>query len=209
MQNSSLISILYKSKKTIIEILETQDYDTREYSIFTVNEINEMYDNNQMDMLLTKEDKSSKIYISYFLTSKISSSNIDNIIEDLFIDTKTLNKDDTLMIITNDDANDTIQAKIKHLWDNDGIFVIIQSIKRLQYNILKHVLVPPHRIMTNEEVEIMKLKYNVVNDNELPEISRFDQVAQLIGIRPNQICEINRSSRTAIKSYYYRICVNV
>jgi DNA-directed RNA polymerase subunit H len=209
MQNSSLISILYKSKKTIIEILETQDYDTREYSIFTVNEINDMYDNNQMDMLLTKEDKSSKIYISYFLTSKISSSNIDNIIEDLFIDTKTLNKDDTLMIITNDDANDTIQAKIKHLWDNDGIFVIIQSIKRLQYNILKHVLVPPHRIMTNEEVEIMKLKYNVVNDNELPEISRFDQVAQLIGIRPNQICEINRSSRTAIKSYYYRICVNV
>jgi DNA-directed RNA polymerase subunit H len=209
MQNSSLISILYKSKKTIIEILETQDYDTREYSIFTVNEINEMYDNNQMDMLLTKEDKSSKIYISYFLTSKISSSNIDNIIEDLFIDTKTLNKDDTLMIITNDDANDTIQAKIKHLWDNDGIFVIIQSIKRLQYNILKHVLVPPHRIMTNEEVEIMKLKYNVVNNNELPEISRFDQVAQLIGIRPNQICEINRSSRTAIQSYYYRICVNV
>jgi DNA-directed RNA polymerase subunit H (RpoH/RPB5) len=222
MQNSSLISTLYKSKKTIIEILKLQGYDTSEYSKFTINEINEMHEYNQMDMLLKKVDGTSKIYITYFLVSKLSVRNIDDIIDDLFIDTKTINKNDTLMIITNDDANETLQLKVKYLWEkkeqygddsdneynNDGIFIVIQNIKRLQYNILNHSFVPPHRIMNKDEVEEIKLKYNIVNDNEFPELSRFDPVAQVIGIRPGQVCEIMRSSKTAIKSPYYRICVN-
>jgi len=37
--------------------------------------------------------------------------------------------------------------------------------------------------------------------------SSIDPVAQVIGIRPGQVCEIIRPSKNAIKGYYYRICV--
>ena len=54
--------------------------------------------------------------------------------------------------------------------------------------------------------DIMK-KYNIDNLIQFPEISRFDPVASVIGIKPNEICEIIRPSKTSIYSEYYRVCV--
>ena len=60
---------------------------------------------------------------------------------------------------------------------------------------------------SNEILEVIKQLYNITNDSQFPEISRYDPVAQVIGIRPGQICEITRPSKTAISSKYYRICI--
>ena len=54
---------------------------------------------------------------------------------------------------------------------------------------------------------IIKKKFNIVNNSQLPEISRFDPVAQSLCMRPGEVCEILRPSKTAIKSPYYRICI--
>ena len=75
-----------------------------------------------------------------------------------------------------------------------------------EYNILNHTLVPPHKILSNEESLEIKKKYNINNNSEIPEISRFDPVAEAIGLRPNQLCEIVRKSPTAIETLYYRLC---
>jgi DNA-directed RNA polymerase subunit H (RpoH/RPB5) len=56
-----------------------------------------------------------------------------------------------------------------------------------------------------ETQEIMK-KFNLKNKSEFPDISRFDPVAQVIGLRPGRVCEITRSSKTSIFSKYYRVC---
>jgi DNA-directed RNA polymerase subunit H (RpoH/RPB5) len=97
---------------------------------------------------------------------------------------------------------------LKHIWEQDGIFIIIQSLKRLQFNILNHTLVPPHRIMTLAEIETIKKKYNITDNSLFPEISRFDPVAKSIFIRPGEVCEITRPSKSAIESFYYRICIS-
>ena len=112
------------------------------------------------------------------------------------------------MIIVKDDMNESLTNVVKHIWEQDNILIVIQSIKRLQFNILNHILVPEHRVLSdNEEVQKIKIRYNITDNTQFPDISRFDPVAQIIGIRPGQICEIIRPSKTAIKSYYYRICV--
>jgi DNA-directed RNA polymerase subunit H (RpoH/RPB5) len=41
----------------------------------------------------------------------------------------------------------------------------------------------------------------------LPEISRFDPQALVVGLRPGDICKIDRSSVTALNTNYYRICI--
>ena len=69
-------------------------------------------------------------------------------------------------------------------------------------------MVPQHKILSSKDKEDFFKKYNIVNNNQIPEISRFDPVAQVIGIKPNEVCEIIRPSKTAVESTYYRTCVN-
>jgi len=193
--------------------MENLGYDITDYENFSVNEVNSMFLNKQLDMFLEKKDKNSeinkkqKIYIRYYLTKSIRPQNIQEIIDDLFNLEETLTKDDTLLIVVKEEMNDTIKSFIKHVWETEGIFIVIQNIKRLQFNILQHVLVPKHRIMDEEEITNLKKKYNIQHNNLLPDISRFDPVAQAICLRPGQICEILRPSKTAIQSNYYRVCV--
>lgn len=213
LNTSLLISNIYTSRKIILELMEKQGYNVDDYANFSVNEVNSMKQNNQLDILLEKKNidalsgKKNKIYIRYNLGKAIRPNNIHEMIDDLFMLSETLTKDDTLFIIIKDDPNDTIINELKHIWETDGIFIVIESIKRLQFNILKHVLVPNHIIISEEEVQDVMFKYNITNKNNFPDISRFDPVARVIGLRPGQVCKIIRPSKTAIEAPYYRICV--
>lgn len=210
-QNSNvLISSIYNSRKNILDLMEKQNYNVDEYSNFSINEVNSMFQNNQLDIKLEKNNKENKAYIHYYLgkTAKtITAKNLQDMIDDLFVVEEILTKNDTLFIILKSDINDTITNVLKNIWEKDGIFIVIINIQRLQFNILEHSLVPPHRILSEEELEEVKIKYNINKLTQLPEISRFDPVAQVIGIRPGQVCEIIRSSKTAVSTKYYRVCI--
>ena len=211
--SSSLIDSVYKSRKIILELMKKQGYNVEDYTNFSISEVNAMYQNKQLDMLLeqveenTETNRKRKIYIRYYLAKKIADKNIQEMIDDLFNLEEILTKDDTLMIITKDDLNETLTNVLKHIWEQDSILIVIQNIKRLQFNLLDHVLVPSHRILSTEEVKKVKLRYNITDHTQFPDISRFDPVAQIIGIRPGQVCEIIRPSKTAITGLYYRTCV--
>jgi len=214
-QNSSiLISNIYNSRKVILELMKKQGYNVNDYSNFSINEVNSMKLNNQLDMLLetnddnvTDETPKKKIYIRFYLASRPAPKNIQEMIDDLFVLTETLKKTDTLFIIIKDDPNETLINELKHIWESEGIFIVIESIKRLQFNILEHVLVPPHRVMVESEVKQIMTKYNITDKVQFPDISRFDPVARVIGLRPGQVCNITRASKTAIETNYYRVCV--
>jgi len=211
--NSSLISQIYNSRKNILDLMNRQEYNITEYSNFSINEINSLRQNNQLDMLLEKNvedidtNRKSKIYIRYYLTKTIRLPNVDEIIDDLYNLEETLIKNDTLLIIVKDEPSEPIINKLKHIFEKDNIFIIIINIKRLQFNILDHEMVPMHRVMKKDEVDIIKKQYNIIDNFQFPDISRFDPVAQVIGIKPGQVCEITRSSKTAITTKYYRICI--
>ena len=210
---SSLISSIYKSRTILLELMGMQGYNVYDYEGFTVNEVNTMKVNNQLDMILEKntEDvdlkRKTKIYIRYYLAKSLRPQNLQEMIDDLFNTEEVLTKYDTLFIVVKDEVNETLLNALKHIWEQEKIFIVIQNLKRLQFNILKHILVPPHRILSNAEVLAVKKRYNVMSDAQFPDISRFDPVAQAIGIRPGQVCEIIRPSKTAISAPYYRICM--
>lgn len=213
--SSVVISQIYQSRKNVLELMDKQGFDVSGYANFSVSEINIMKQNNQLDMLLeSKPEKSGektsngdKIYIRYYLAKTIRPTNIHEMIDDLFVLSETLKKNDTLYIIIKDNINETLINEVKHIWERDGIFIIIENIKCLQFNILKHTLVPEHLVMSEAEVENIMNKYNITDKIQFPDISRFDPVARAIGLRPGQVCNIIRPSKTSIKTNYYRICV--
>ena len=209
--SSVLVSQIYQSRKNVLELMERQGFDISSYANFSVSEINAMKQNNQLDMLLeTKASESGetkKVYIRYYLAKTIRPANVQEMIDDLFVLTETLKKTDTLYIIIKDSVNETLINELVHIWERDGIFIVIESIKCLQFNILNHVLVPEHFIIDDTEVVNVMSRYNITDKAQFPDISRFDPVARAIGLRPGQVCKIVRPSKTAIKTNYYRICV--
>jgi DNA-directed RNA polymerase subunit H (RpoH/RPB5) len=224
---SSLISMIYKSRTVLLELMKKQQYNISEYEGFSVNEINTMKTNNQLDLILEKIDYKQtnkvlvtgenydddtnitrkKIYIKYYLTKSLRPNNLQEMIDDLFMVEEVLTKEDTLLVVVKDEVNETLINNVKHIWESEKIFIILQPLQRLQFNILEHVYVPSHNILSEDEKINIKNKYNIMNDYEFPELSRFDPVAQAIGIRPGQVCKIIRASKTAIEAPYYRICV--
>ena len=212
--SSSLISSLYHSRKTLLQLMKHQGYNIKEYENFSINEVNTMFQTKQLDMLMEKTEpkpgtqRNSKIYICFYLAKTIRPQNIQEMMDDLFQMEEILTKDDILYIVVKDDINETLTNLLKHIWEQDKIFIVMQNIKRLQFNILEHALVPKHRILNEYEIKQVKAKYNITSDSQIPDISRFDPVAQAICIRPGEICEIQRPSKTAILSLYYRICIS-
>lgn len=208
---SSRIINIYKSRNILLEQFNSREYNVDDYLQFSVNEIDAMLANSQLDMLLTHEN-GKKIYVKYHFTLKQTTKQIkkevlDNVIEDLYVIDEVLTKKDTLMIIIDDEPNDTIISRLRYLYEHDGIFVVIHNIHRLQSNILNHKLVPLMDILTPTEEEAFMKKYQIKAKSQIPEISRFDPQALVMGIRPGEICKIKRPSTTALTTDYYRVCV--
>ena len=182
-QNASVqISQIFTSRKIVLDLMDKQGYNINDYANFSINEVNSMKQNNQLDMLLeTRDDKvttenpKKKIYIRYYLGVRPAPKNLQEMIDDLFVLTETLKKTDTLFIIIKDDPNETLINELKHIWESEGIFIM--------------------------------QKYNIADRSLFPDISRFDPVARVIGLRPGQVCNIIRPSKTAIEANYYRVCI--
>lgn len=210
--SSNRILSIYNSRVNILALLERGGVDVGEYSGFSINEIDAMAANAQLDMLLTNPTTKRKTYVKYYFTEKQSSRQIRppilaEIVDELYYVESVLEKPDTLIIIIDDEPNDSIKEKIRYLFDQDGIFVILHNMKRLQFNILEHSLVPEVSVLTEDERLSIYRKYNIQGNTQLPEIDRFDPMALALGLRPGQVCKIIRTSQTALENYYYRICI--
>tara|TARA_B100000902_G_scaffold131765_1_gene130550 strand:- start:3233 stop:3862 length:630 start_codon:yes stop_codon:yes gene_type:complete len=203
--NSTIISI-FNCRKYLLEILNYRGFDTSNYENINISEIGILHEENQLDMLVTKPENGKKIYVKFYLEKTIKSQNIYSIIEDLFHLENILSKQDDLIIILKDEPNDTLIQTVKDIWTQENIYLSLITIKRLQFNILNHELVPKHIVLTKEEEEEFKKKYNILDNRNIPDISYFSPVSIVLGIRPNNIVKIERKSRTAVKTEYYRVC---
>jgi DNA-directed RNA polymerase subunit H (RpoH/RPB5) len=204
---TGIISKIYKERTNLIEILKERGYDVSDYDDFSINHVAVLYQHDQLDLLLkNKEDK--QIFVKHYLDKKsLRGKTIYELLEDLFITGKILNKNDDLLIITLDDPNETITTILNTIWENHEIYISVISIKRLLFNILKHEHVPKHEILSEEDTVKLFEEYNINEPSQLPQISRYDPVAVAIGLRPKQICKITRKSKSAIQSEYYRYCI--
>jgi len=202
---STIISQLYTSRNILLILLKKRGFNTEDYEGFSFNEIRTLYNNNQLDMLLTNKE-GKKVYVKYHVITKLRLAYIYDWIEDLYNLEEILTPQDDLIVITKDKINDSLTKMMESIFIKDKIFLTIFNLKQLQFNILEHSLVPPHRILsTEEENEIIK-KYNIRERKQFPEISRFDPVAKVLGMRPDSVCEIIRPNKSAIESKYYRLC---
>ena len=203
---SPLISKIYKSRNILLEILKDRGFNVEDWSDFSVTEIQAMYNNKELDMLLENPTTNKKIYVKYHLATRLGSSHIYDYVDDLFDIEDVLSANDDLIIISKDKTNLTIRDLVEQLFIKDRKFVNIYNLHDYLFNILEHEMQPTFRILSDDEKQQIMKRYNITKDKEFPDISRFDPVSQAIGVRPGELIEIIRSSPTAVNSPYYRIC---
>jgi DNA-directed RNA polymerase subunit H (RpoH/RPB5) len=192
-QSSESISRLYKSRQTLLSLLKAQNFDTSDYEEFSVNEVHTMNTNKQLDMLISSDENANntkKVYVKYHLAKTLRRENINDYIDDLFHLEQVLTKNDTLVIVIKQEPHEPLLNILNQIWESEGIFIIIYNLERLLFNILEHTYVPKHVIIDETEIKWMKQRYNIKDDSELPTISRYDPVAQAIGMRPTEVCKI-------------------
>jgi DNA-directed RNA polymerase subunit H len=217
--SSDLVREVYKSRKNLLDILEVRGFDVQNYSNFGITDIDAMVKHDQLDMTLTgmdtddtddtEDEEKKKVHVRYNVATNLSATALSNLIDDLYTIDETLGPNDELIIVSKKDpsSTDSLTKLMIKKWVQEGIYVHIISLQRLQFNILNHTLVPEHRVLSDKERDVMLKKFNVTAvATQLPIISRFDPVANVLGIRPGQVCEIKRSSRTTVTSDYYRVC---
>jgi len=204
-ENKSVLAI-QKSRTVILDILSTRGFNTDEYKGFSLTEIHALFLNKQLDILVENPDTKNKVYIKYHLEKSITPNNIHDFIEDLYNIEEILKPSDELLIIIKNEPNDTLEKLQTSIFEHEKKYINIINIERLQFNILNHNYVPNHKVLNQEEHNIIKLKYDIIEDSNFPAISRFDPVAHVLGLRPGELCEITRSSKTAITAKHYRLC---
>ena len=197
---------IYKSRNTLLKYLNHMGYNTNAYNNYNYDSVYNMIIHNSLDMYFSE---GKKIYCKFHVQKKpIRTQYIEEYIDEIYNIEEKLSENDILIIIGTDNINDTTKSYITSLYIDRQINIIYLSIKELQYNVLEHKLVPKHSILSPEQITAIKTRYSITKNSEFPEISRFDPVAKAIGASPGDIIHIERKSKTAITSDYYRYCVN-
>ncbi|HVN74196.1 MAG TPA: DNA-directed RNA polymerase subunit H [Methanoregula sp.] len=73
-------------------------------------------------------------------------------------------------------------------------------------NVLEHVMVPDHIIMSEEEVSELLTRYNITTD-QLPKIYHDDPAVKSIGANADDVIRIIRASHTAGRAEAFRLVI--
>ena len=206
MAQSGYLTQIAKSRTNLLEILESRGFDITNHANESVSQVNFMLQNEQLDMLVVNPKTEKKAYVKYHLGKTLRANNIMDYIDDLYTLDSVLSAKDDLIIVARESSNESMLKALRHIWAQQKYLITVFGIKSLQFNVLKHSLVPPHRVLTERESTDIKVRYNIQTDGQMPDISRFGPEAMAIGIRPGEMCEILRPSKTAISAPFYRIC---
>jgi DNA-directed RNA polymerase subunit H (RpoH/RPB5) len=221
--NSSLFKLHSTARNNLIYYLKNIDYDCSSVENFSLEEIDLMINHKQLNFRVENKKTNEACYVHYYNNlyytsgctslkmggnSNLKSSTLLDIVRDVYELKGLLEKKDTLLIVTTDYSEEGIVRELKYLWEEERIFVVILKIETLQINILKHNYVPKHIRLSKEEKDELYIKYNIDNNEQLPEISRYDPVAKIILLRPGEVCKIIRYDKISFTNDFYRICVS-
>jgi DNA-directed RNA polymerase subunit H len=220
--NYEIIDVLYRSRITLLEHLEDSGYDTTPYKKFSPKEIAEMIKGGPAQgappaltmELKRKEDaqptspyeKCLVVYTIGKIKQKLAAFTnklIDP--EESGFDSKTTE----LIIITLEPIAPNFHAMAFMKWVDPATRTKVRYFQAaaIVNNPLKHILVPKHeKVPEEEEAALLKSMYAV--KTQLPLI-RFheDPIARMLGLVPKDIVKITRPSLTSGECILYRLCV--
>lgn len=110
-----------------------------------------------------------------------------------------------IIVICAEGATSFTEKRIREM----GVASSVSVFKTIEMkkNITKHILVPEHKLCTDEEVERLKETHNIKHVADFPVLYDNDPVAKYFNFRPKDVIRITRIHGKQELSYYYRVIV--
>lgn len=214
--NFVFIENIYRSRMTLLDILEERGYYVTPFRKFSPAEATAAAGSlpGLSFTVHKKEDEKKVCEIRYDTISRQKLATYFNDIADE-------DSEDTEVIVMMPgpvgDAHHMTALKeymkMKEIPDEDGklgrrhLRVSFFSIYMLVVNPMKHVLVPRHEIVPEEEHKELMERLHVLSKSKFPEIKfHIDPIARCIGAVPGDIVKITRPSTSAGETIIYRVC---
>lgn len=213
--NYEELDILYRSRKTLLEILKQDGYDTANYEQFGPWEIEAMVAGGQtaltMDLKRSVTEPSEPIQrcIVVYSLQKLKQrlpgflSSIKDGMEPPLDPATT-----EIVVIVLEDVADVFHATALGQWATNKQRVRFFKAHNLLFDPRTHILVPKHAKMpATEHADFLKQHY-IRSKTNLPFIKfHEDMIARIMGLVPGDIVKITRPSPASGVYDMYRVCM--
>ena len=216
--NAEVIEVLYRSRKTLLNILKAKGYDVTPYEKFGPWEIETMIQSEKVNSLrmnlMKKEDAKSKVQncIVIYRLNRLKQS-IQTFVNAFF-------DEESEDYIGNPEATEVIVMLLEpvntvDVFHNSALAAYQKSLRisffqadSLVNNPQEHDLVPLHELVNKDDIPSLKKTLMIQSISNLPFI-RFHQDIQsrILGAVPGDVIKITRPSPSAGIEIVYRVCV--
>jgi DNA-directed RNA polymerase subunit H len=207
--NFEYIDNVYRSRMTLLDILDARGYDVDKYRKFSPAEISLAIEAfPSLSFKVSKRDDDAKVCDVRYI--KISRQKLDTFFDDIEEENIPNTEVIVMMIEPISDAHHMTSLK-QYMKNQYGPTVRLRvsffSIYMLVVNPLKHILVPKHEIIPQEQHKELLQSMYTTSKSKLPEIKfHIDPIARCIGAVPGDIVKITRYSQSAGETIIYRVC---
>ena len=211
--NFVFIDNIYRSRQSLLDILEARDYDVAAYRKFSPAEATAAADAfTGLSFKVSKKSDATKICEVRY--ANISRQKLDTFFDDIQDDASENTEVIVMMSGAVTDAHHLIALKqymkLKEETEEKvrrKLRVSFFSIYMLVVNPLNHVLVPKHEIVPEAEHKQLMESMYIISKSKFPEIKfHVDPIARCIGVVPGDIVKITRASASSGESIVYRVC---
>jgi len=203
--NFSDIEDIYRSRKTLLDILELRGYDTNPFRNFSPEEIAAALPSADslpaLSFTAKKKDPEDKriCYVRYgnYKRQKLSI---------LAEDAPDITVGETIMLLMDPIVDNHHQLALRcYLKKPEPVLISFFYIPHIVNNPLNHVLVPKHEIVPEEEEAALMEKFHMISKSKFPSI-RFhvDPIIRILGAVPGNLIKISRPSPSAMVYDVYR-----
>jgi DNA-directed RNA polymerase subunit H (RpoH/RPB5) len=208
--------LFLRSRNNLLEILETRGFDVSPLTAESPEEIEFLMENPLNFTYFVKEmpgddakDESELRRCKVFFANNVNQilSNLEDYHTGTGDDKLRQGKDEALIITLAELSETGIQATIKKSRELN-LHIDAVSIHHLQFNPLKHELVPEYEVVPmNSELDRKIIETSAVRKRrQLPLIRRDDIIARVLGLRTDQLVIVRNRGPTGRHSFV-RLCV--
>lgn len=209
--NFVFIDNIYRSRLTLLDVLESRGYNVDKYRKFSPAEATAAAGAlPSLNFKTVKKDDETKLCdIRY--GNFITRQKLDTLFDDIE-DNDAENTEVIVMIPGHiSDAHHSVSfkqyMKLKDNGERRKLRVSFFSIETMVINPLKHYLVPKHEIVPQDYHKTLMESLYITSKSKFPEIKfHVDPIARIIGAVPGDIIKITRSSSSAGEAILYRVC---
>ena len=202
--------LIVRSRPILLEIVENRGYNMDSYKGVSPEEIDRfvLTNTNLLKMKGKKVEGGNapmeSVIVLYWMEPV--KNKLDSELKKLSEEGEFDKDTQELVIILSEAPHDVFAIQAAKQWTAQRIRVSFFHLKQIISNPAKHIMVPPHRKLSEYECEFVIKKLKLRSKMELPYIKYHDIQSRVLGLVPGDIVEIRRPSETVGEYTLFRVC---